>query len=504
MDCQGAGVANYVWWSYKGQAGLECTPYEPGSCGRGDMGSVAMFWVTRASIHAELILVDDHDGREMAFNTVLTAAWRVPGSPTIRILVTNSDAGLGDGYNSGGYENGGAERAPDGDCEDYEYTFALGYGKLDGVVKAYQYDGSALVDDEEDIAQVEFDAAQSADATSFVAALPCYTFTVFEFDVADDAAPDSDAVTFAADAAAYVDSSSPYDALAAADNGFAFTVDEADVVAYARFDHVPEGATIVKATLRVAAASAVDRILVATAAEPWDRSDATLTYATAPAFEEESSATLDAAYARAAGAVVEFDVTLAFSDARDSSSVTFAIFGEGSDAPTDLAAEWGPGCAFAYLTLESYGGDAVTSDEVDLYDEADVEAASYEGCAAATPVPTISSDCFLGGQDESCDDVCLAEGLECDDDYLAATGGLFQTHNMAATVQSFGASCDVMEEPVTWKSAPLIKNGACYPVGADKDDSRYKCDKVTTTTDAFRVCCCGSVVTAAPTTDDSQ
>ena len=42
------------------------------------------------------------------------------------------------------------------------------------------------------------------------------------------------------------------------------------------------------------------------------------------------------------------------------------------------------------------------------------------------------------------------------------------------------------------------------PVGADKDDSRYKCDKVTTTTDAFRVCCCGSVVTAAPTTDDSQ
>ena len=57
---------------------------------------------------------------------------------------------------------------------------------------------------------------------------------------------------------------------------------------------------------------------------------------------------------------------------------------------------------------------------------------------------------------------------------------------------------------MTWKSAPLIKNGACYPVGADKDDSRYKCDKVTTTTDAFRVCCCGSVVTAAPTTDDSQ
>ena len=66
------------------------------------MGSVAMFWVTRASIHAELILVDDHDGREMAFNTVLTAAWRVPGSPTIRILVTNSDAGLGAGYDSGG------------------------------------------------------------------------------------------------------------------------------------------------------------------------------------------------------------------------------------------------------------------------------------------------------------------------------------------------------------------------------------------------------------------
>ena len=46
--------------------------------------------------------------------------------------------------------------------------------------------------------------------------------------------------------------------------------------------------------------------------------------------------------------------------------------------------------------------------------------------------------------------------------------------------------------------------GPAVGVGADKDDSRYKCDKVTTTTDAFRVCCCGSVVTAAPTTDDSQ
>ena len=38
------------------------------------MGSVAMFWVTRASIHAELILVDDHDGREMTLNTILRAS----------------------------------------------------------------------------------------------------------------------------------------------------------------------------------------------------------------------------------------------------------------------------------------------------------------------------------------------------------------------------------------------------------------------------------------------
>ena len=77
---------------------------------------------------------------------------------------------------------------------------------------------------------------------------------------------------------------------------------------------------------------------------------------------------------------------------------------------------------------------------------------------------------------------------------------------MAVSVQSFGASCDVMEDPVTWKSAPLItgKKGTCYPVGVDKTDDRYKCDKVTTTTDAFRVCCCGTVVTGAPTTEDSQ
>jgi hypothetical protein len=44
-----------------------------GAAQGGDMGSVAMFWVTRASIHAELILVDDHDGREMAFKSVLAA-----------------------------------------------------------------------------------------------------------------------------------------------------------------------------------------------------------------------------------------------------------------------------------------------------------------------------------------------------------------------------------------------------------------------------------------------
>ena len=511
VDCQAAGVANYVWWSYKGDSSLECTPYDyANTCDGRELGSIIMFWLTRASIHADLLLVDDHDGRENALNSVISAAWRVPGQPTIRLLVTNNDAGAGAGYDSGGYD-AYKERPADGDCADYDYTFALGYGRLDGAVKAFQYVTTVLVDDKEDIAQVEFDAALGGDGASFTAAIPCYSFTVFEFDVADDAAPPSASTTFAADAAAYVDSADPYAALSPYDNDFGYTVDRADVVAFARFDHVPDGATVVKATLRVVAQTAVDRLVVATTAEPWaaaedDGATETLTHATAPAFHEESAATLDTAYARDAGAVVDFDVTLAFSDARDSSSVTFVVFGHGSDSATHLAAEWGPGCAFAYLSLESYGGDDVddVASEVILYDEADVEAPSYAGCAAATPVPTISPDCFVGGQDESCDTVCEANGLECNDDYLAATAGLFQTHNMAVSVQSFGASCDVMEDPVTWKSAPLIKKGTCYPVGVDKTDDRYKCDKVTTTTDAFRVCCCGTVVTGAPTTEDSQ
>eukprot|EP00966_Prymnesium_polylepis_P314040 7257063-Prymnesium_polylepis.1 len=247
-DCFYGGTQSFVWWAYKGSE-KGCSPFASDPAERCTHFNREIKWwmVHSAPVGAEMILMDDHDGRIMRFGTLMTAAWRT-GS-RVSMWVVNNEPNITCGAAGGGNGRTGDGTTP----ESMTYTFQLMSGwQIEGDVTIYQYVGPFVGT----YGMVKVQAMNQPNRENFTMPVPAYSLSVADFTitrVSDSSAREGQSVsTFASTDSALL--------LAGSNEVSIFdgslVVDGTDRVAFFKFGQLLLPAPVVKATLRVYAETA--------------------------------------------------------------------------------------------------------------------------------------------------------------------------------------------------------------------------------------------------------